>query len=75
MSPRIYCYFNDVYHPNLFICNFNGKLLAIKEFNDENDNIKIANSLDNLCNFKFPFSLNKIKILILLCIPLFLLKN
>jgi hypothetical protein len=63
MSPRIYCYFDDVYHPNLFICNFNGELLAIKEFNDENDNIKIANPLDSICDFKFPLAKNMLWIM------------
>jgi hypothetical protein len=38
MLPRICCYFDDVDVTN----DFNGELLAIREFNDKNPNMKIA---------------------------------
>ena len=36
LCPRVYCYFDDVFDANYGICEFNGELLAIKEFNEEN---------------------------------------
>jgi hypothetical protein len=41
--PRIFCYFDDVIGAeNEMYGNFNGELLAIKEFNDENKTKKIV---------------------------------
>jgi hypothetical protein len=58
LSPRVYCYFDDIFDVSYAICEFNGERLAIKEFNEENNEIKIANTLDNICDFKFPFAKN-----------------
>ena len=58
LCPRVYCYFDDVFDINYGICEFNGELLAIKEFNEENNEIKIANNLDNINDFKFPLAKN-----------------
>ena len=58
LCPRIYCYFDDVFDVNYGVCEFNGELLAIKEFNEENKEIKIANTLDNIIDFKFPLAKN-----------------
>jgi hypothetical protein len=58
LCPRVYCYFDDVFDINYGICEFNGELLAIKEFNEENNEIKIANTLDSINDFKFPLAKN-----------------
>lgn len=63
LSPRVYCYFDDVFNINQMIGKFNGELLAIEEFNLENDQIKIANSLDNINDFKFPLAKNMLWIM------------
>ena len=55
ISPRVYCYFDDVHLPENWINEHNGELLAIKEFNTKSENIKIGQALDNINDFKFPF--------------------
>jgi len=37
--PRVYCYFDDVFSNHHHINEHNGELLAIKEFNDNNEEI------------------------------------
>jgi len=54
ICPRVYCYFDDVFNPNHLIDEHSGELLAIKEFNNENFDIKIGKSLNNSNDFKFP---------------------
>ena len=54
LSPRVYCYFDDVFIPRHYINEHNGELLAIKEFNDENTDIKIGKSVSSFYDFKFP---------------------
>tara|TARA_B100000029_G_C17404861_1_gene898449 strand:- start:69 stop:902 length:834 start_codon:yes stop_codon:yes gene_type:complete len=54
LCPRVYCYFDDVFHPRHYINEHNGELLAIKEFNNENRDIKIGKSLSSYYDFKFP---------------------
>ena len=63
LCPRVYCYFDDVFDVNLSICKYNGELLAIEEFNKENNNSKIAISLDNIKHFKFPLAKNMVHIM------------
>ena len=58
LCPRVYCYFDDVFDSNYKICEFNGELLAIKEFNIKNQELKISNSLDSINDFKFPLAKN-----------------
>jgi hypothetical protein len=58
LCPRVYCYFDDVFSSNYGICEFNGELLAIKEFNELNADLKIANSLDSVNDFRFPLAKN-----------------
>ena len=58
LCPRVYCYFDNVFDINYGISEFNGELLTIKEFNEENNEIKIANNLDNINDFKFPLAKN-----------------
>ena len=58
LCPRVYCYFDDVFSSNYGICEFNGELLAIKEFNELNADLKIANSLDSVIDFRFPLAKN-----------------
>ena len=60
LSPRVYCYFDDIFSVNHYINEHNGELLAIKEFNDENENIKIGKSLGNSSDFKFPLGNEKL---------------
>ena len=48
---------------NHHINEHNGELLAIKEFNNENDKIKIGKSLANLVDFKFPLGTDKLFVL------------
>ena len=54
ICPRVYCYFDDVFNPNHLIDEHSGELLAIKEFNNKNTDIKIGKSLSNTNDFKFP---------------------
>lgn len=49
-----------VYHQ---INEHNGELLAIKEFNDNNNEIKIGKSLSNSSDFKFPLGTDKLFVL------------
>ncbi len=56
-TPRVYCYFDDLFHHN-YISNFNGELLAIKEFNNVNKNFKIGTHIDHVADFKFPLAKN-----------------
>lgn len=62
-SPRVYCYFDDVFSLNHHINEHNGERLAIKEFNNENNEIKIGKSLANLNDFKFPLGADKLFVL------------
>lgn len=62
-SPRVYCYFDDVFLINHHINEHNGELLAIKEFNNVNNEIKIGKSLSDLNDFKFPLGKDKLFIL------------
>ena len=48
--PRILCYFDDIQH---YVNNYNGPLLAINEFNKENDNKKIAQDFGSVLNYKY----------------------
>jgi hypothetical protein len=63
LSPRVYCYFDDVFDSNYKLCENNGELLAIKEFNIKNQSLKICNSLDNIQDFKFPLGKNMLWIM------------
>lgn len=56
-TPRVYCYFDDLFHHN-YISNFNGELLAIKEFNKANNDFKIGTHIDHVADFKFPLAKN-----------------
>lgn len=41
--PRVYCYFDDIIGPDQEMhCKYVGELLAIEEFNDRNDMLKLA---------------------------------
>ena len=62
-SPRVYCYFDDVFSISHHINEHNGELLAIKEFNNNNNEIKIGKSLSNLSDFKFPLGTDKLFVL------------
>lgn len=53
LCPRVYCYFDDIFSLGHHINEHNGELLAIKEFNDNNEDIKIGKSLSNAYDFKF----------------------
>ena len=55
ISPRVYCYFDDLFNYN-YISDFNGELLAIKEFNEENQDYKIGTNIDHVSDFKFPLA-------------------
>ncbi len=59
LTPRVYCYFDDVFSTYHWFNEHNGELLAIKEFNNENSNIKIGKSLDNINDFRFPLGKNQ----------------
>tara|TARA_B100000686_G_C16709055_1_gene928034 strand:+ start:778 stop:1566 length:789 start_codon:yes stop_codon:yes gene_type:complete len=55
ISPRVYCYFDDLFNYN-YVSHFNGELLAIKEFNKENQDYKIGTNIDHVADFKFPLA-------------------
>ena len=63
LAPRVYCYFDDVHLPENWINEHNGELLAIKEFNNKSENIKIGQALDNINDFKFPLGKNQLFVL------------
>ena len=54
LSPRVYCYFDDNFSVTHYINQHVGVELAINEFNDQNKEIKIGKSLNNISDFKFP---------------------
>lgn len=62
-SPRVNCHFDDVFSIFHHINEYNGELLAIEEFNNENNEIKIGKSLTNLSDFKFPLGTDKLFVL------------
>lgn len=63
LAPRVYCYFDEIHLPEHWINEHNGELLAIKEFNNENHNIKIGQTSDNINDFKFPLGKNELFVL------------
>tara|TARA_B100001057_G_scaffold499059_1_gene608224 strand:- start:15886 stop:16713 length:828 start_codon:yes stop_codon:yes gene_type:complete len=63
LTPRVYCYFDDVFHDNLCVDEHSGERLAIKEFNKKNTKTKIGYSLDHINNFRFPLGKNLIYIM------------
>ncbi len=54
LCPRVYCYFDDIFDTNHHINEHNGELLAIREFNSQNSEIKIGKSFEHSSDFKFP---------------------
>ena len=60
LSPRVLCYFDDVFNTFHHINEFNGEILAINEFNKLNNNIKIGKSVDNIKDFRFPLAKGKL---------------
>ena len=56
LSPRVYCYFDDIFNPNHWINKDVGEQLAIEEFNSENKNLKIGLAPDSVNDFKFPLA-------------------
>lgn len=63
LTPRVFCYFDDVFSMNHWINEHNGELLAIKEFNKKNSNLKLGLALDNVTDFKFPLAKNQLFIM------------
>ncbi len=61
--PRVYCYFDDVFSNHHHINEHNGELLAIKEFNNNNNDIKIGKSLSSSSDFRFPLGNDKLFIM------------
>jgi hypothetical protein len=62
-APRVYFYFDDIFSTNHHINEHNGELLAIKEFNEKNLNIKIGKSINSSSDFKFPIAKEKLFIM------------
>jgi len=60
LSPRVLCYFDDIFNTFHHINEFNGEILAINEFNKSNNNIKIGKSVDNIKDFRFPLAKGKV---------------
>lgn len=52
--PRSYFYFDDLYSPENYNCDFNGEMKAIHEFNESFQFVKLGSSIDHIHNFKFP---------------------
>ena len=63
LTPRVTCYFDDVFPDKHYVNEHNGVLLAIKEFNNESSDIKIGKSLDSINDFRFPLGRDKIFLL------------
>jgi len=63
LTPRVYCYFDDIFPDNHYANEHNGELLAIKEFNKENSSIKIGKSPDSINDFRFPLGRDKMFLL------------
>ena len=62
LAPRVICYFDNLFSRH-YICEFNGELKAINEFNNKNIDIKIGKLLDDVENYRFPMAKNGIYIL------------
>ena len=63
LCPRVYFLFDDTFNSNHFINEYNGEILSINEFNNENSNLKIGISIDNVMDFKFPLAKNHLYLL------------
>lgn len=63
LCPRVYCYFDNMFNVSHYLSKFNGELCAINKFNKTNTIIKLACSLDNINDYKFPLSKNMLNIL------------
>jgi hypothetical protein len=63
LCPRVYCFFDNIFNINHYLNKFNGELGAINEFNKTSLNMKLACSLDNLNDYKFPLAKNMLYIL------------
>ena len=63
MAPRVICYFDDVFPDKHYVNEYNGVLLAIREFNNSSSSIKIGKSLDSINDFRYPLGRDKIFLL------------
>ena len=56
LLPRVFCYFDDLFIADYHLDDTNGEPFAIKEFNDNNENLKLGKTFDHINDFKFPLA-------------------
>jgi len=56
LLPRVFCYFDDLFIADYHLDDTNGEPLAIKEFNDHYENLKLGKTFDHINDFKFPLA-------------------
>jgi len=54
LLPRIFCYFDDLFIADYYLDDSNGEPLAIKEFNNQFEGLKLGKTFDHINDFKFP---------------------
>ena len=54
LLPRVFCYFDDLFVADYVLNDVNGEPLAIKEFNNQFENLKLGKTFDHITDFKFP---------------------
>ncbi len=54
LLPRVFCYFDDLFVSDYVLNDINGEPLAIKEFNNQFEDLKLGKTLDHITDFKFP---------------------
>ena len=60
LLPRVFCYFDDLFIADYSLDQTNGEPLAITEFNDQFDNLKLGKTFDHINDFKFPLAKGQI---------------
>lgn len=60
LLPRVFCYFDDLFVADYTLNDVNGEPLAIKEFNDQFQKIKLGKTFDHITDFKFPLAKGQI---------------
>lgn len=60
LLPRVFCYFDDLFIADYHLDDTNGEPLAIKEFNDQHEDLKLGKTFDHINDFKFPLAKGQI---------------
>jgi hypothetical protein len=60
LMPRVFCYFDDLFVADYCLDDMNGEPLAISEFNNQSNELKLGKTLDHINDFKFPLAKGQI---------------